>query len=163
MSSGTLLARIYFGHLTNASSYWWNLKGDSHCVCAQPSICLCRLMNTSLRIGEEMRDTSMLCFTCSTSLAVLQLGEMCPVPWAVLPGGFWCSAAVCSVGSCPFPSSLKVKSCTQCYCGASDVFQISSLHSNSPHKASFLPLPLKSKTKMERWKKQIQNTCFLSF
>lgn len=107
----------------------------------------------------------MLCFTySSTSLAVLQLGGMCPVPWAVLPGGFWCSAAVCSPGSCPFPSLLKVKSCTQCYCGASDIFQISSLQFSSPHKASFLPPPLKSRTKPERGRKSRSRTfVFLAF
>lgn len=106
----------------------------------------------------------MLCFTSSTWLAVLRLGEMCPVPWAVLPGRFWSSAAVCSPGSCPFPSLLKVKSCTQCYCGASDVFQISSLHSNSPHKASFLLPPLKSRTKTERGGKSRSRTfVFLAF
>lgn len=91
-------------------------------------------------------------YSCSVSHLAHRLWfcNSCPMPWAVPPSGFWCLAALCSPGSCPLPSSLKVKSCTQSYGGASDVFQNSSIHSNSPHKVSFLPPRLKSRTKMGR-------------
>ena len=114
-------------------------------MCAQPSVCLGRLMNTSLRIGEEMRDTSMLCFTSSTSLAVLQLGEICPMPWAVLPG-----VSGAQLLSVPLDPVLSLP-CARWNPAYSIIVALlmSALHSNSPHKASFLPPLLKSTSKVE--------------
>lgn len=62
-----LFSLVFFVPPTSVSSCWQNLKGDSHCVLSHQSVCVTEYCS------EEMRNTSMLCFTSSTSLMVLQL------------------------------------------------------------------------------------------
>lgn len=104
----------------------------------------------------------MLCFIASTLLAVLWLGETCPMPWAHLPGRFWCSALF--LWSTPFSSLLWVNPAhsvtVHCFWYISYPH---SLHSSSPHKV-FFPIPsLKSRTKAETGGKGSSRTFLLAF
>lgn len=129
-----LFSLVFFVPPTSVSSCWQNLKGDSHCVLSHQSVCVTEYCS------EEMRNTSMLCFTSSTSLMVLQL------KWrsVLCLGHYFQGVSVAQLLSVP-PDAVLSLPCLRWnswthHRGASDRFQISSLHSNSLHKASSFPI-----------------------
>lgn len=106
-----------------------------------------------------MRNKFMLCFTFSTSLVVLQLGEMCPMPWAVLPGGFWCSVAVCSLDPVLFIPCSRWNPVHSVVVELLMYFRFIVFITTVPIKHLFFLPTQKQDRSGERWKKQIYNIC----